>query len=159
MPNEIYDSFEEGNTLYALIWRKTDDKVYDVVAGSGTFDTYTDADIGDYDLPLSNIVDSNYYTVDFPAGIAEGIYRVQIFLQAAGSPHEDNDREIAHGEINWDGTDEITISTVTVDVGDVISDISDLDTKIDLVLTELQRVENVYDETEKAAEVVIIKNL
>lgn len=159
MPNEIYHSFEEGNTLYALIFRKTDDKVYDEDAGSGAFVTYTDADILKYDVPLANIADSNYYTVDFPAGIAEGIYRVQIFNQAAGSPHADNDREIAHGEIEWDGTVEVTLSTITVDVGDVTDDIADLDTKLDLVLTELQRVNNVYDETEEDKEVVTIKSL
>ena len=55
LSNEIWHSFEEGETLYALIWRQTDDKVYDAVAGSDTFDVYRDADIDDYDVALTNI--------------------------------------------------------------------------------------------------------
>ena len=108
MANEIWHSYEEGKTLYALIWQKTDDKVWNNT--DSQFDTYTDADIDKYDVALTNQVDSNYYTVDFPASITTaGVYRVQIFLQAAGSPHADNDVEIAQGEITWGGTAEVTI--------------------------------------------------
>jgi len=112
MSNEIYHSYDEGATLYALIWRKSDDKVYDVE--NDAFDTYTDADIDDYNIDLANIVDSDYYSVDFPAAITTaGIYRVQVMLQASGAIDADDDVAIAQGEICWDGTEEITLSMLT----------------------------------------------
>ena len=121
MANEIWHSYEEGNTLYALIWRQSDDKVYDQVAAADTFDTYTDADILTYDVPLTNHADSNYYTVDFQTDISKGVYRVQIFLQAAGSAHADNDKEVAQGEIHWNGNKEVA----SADYDDVVLNIYD----------------------------------
>lgn len=112
MPNEIYMTYDEGNTLYALIWRKTDDLVWNDLAGA--FETYTDADIDEYDIPLANQVDSDYYSVDFPAAITvEGNYRVQIMLQA-GAIDADADFGIAQGEIQWGGTSEVTLLTLSV---------------------------------------------
>ena len=149
MANEIWHSYEEGNTLYALIWRKTDDKVYDQVAAANTFDTYTDAGILTYDLPLENLDDSNYYSIDFPGDIAAGVYRVQIFLQAGGSAHADNDMEIAQGEIYWDGDAEINIYTLDTSInddiigvdGDTLESLSD---QLDEIATEENKTLNVY---------------
>lgn len=109
MANEIWHSYDEAKTLYALIWRKTDDKVYDAAAAADTFDTYTDADILDYDVPLTNHVDSDYHSVDFPSDISFGTYRVQIMEQIGGAIDADVDKAVAQGEINWDGTEEINI--------------------------------------------------
>lgn len=142
MANEIWCTFEEGQTLYALIFRKTDDKVYDVVAGSDTFDTYTDDDIDTYDLVLANLADSDYYSVDFPSGISAGTYRVQYMWQLGGSIDADADEGVFQGEIDWDGTAEITPSTIN-------TKIDTLDTNVDLVLVEQQRVNNVYDERDE----------
>jgi hypothetical protein len=119
LANEIWHSYEEGLTLYALIWRKTDDKIYDAVAGSGTFDTYTDADIDDYDVALTNHVDSDYYSADFPSGIASGTYRIQIMRQVGGSIDADADIAVAQGEFYWDGTTEIDLTTISAQVGQV----------------------------------------
>ncbi len=71
-------------------------------------------------MPLANIADSNYYTVNFPTDITTGVYRIQIFLQAGGSAHADNDTEIAQGEIYWDGTAEIDIFTLDTSINDDI---------------------------------------
>lgn len=116
MANEIWCTYEEGLVLYALIWRKTDDKVYDVVAAANTFDTYTDADIDTYDLVLANIVDSDYYSVDFPTSITTGVYRVQIMRRIGGAIDADADVGVFQGEIYWDGTAEVTPSTLNVEV-------------------------------------------
>ena len=113
--NEIYHSFDEGNTLYALIWRKSDDKVWNNT--DSTFDTYTDADIDKYDVVLANQVDSDYYSVDFPSAItstALQAYRVQIMKQVAGGINADNDIPIAQGEIQWDGSSEVDIGTINI---------------------------------------------
>jgi hypothetical protein len=108
--NEIYMTYDEGNTLYALIWRKSDDLVWNNT--DSTFDTYTDVDIDKYDVVLTQQVDSDYYSVDFPAAITgEGVYRVQVMLQP-GVIDADADFGIAQGEISWDGTAEIDIFTI-----------------------------------------------
>ncbi len=112
MSNEIYATYEEGNTLYALIWRKTDDKVWNNT--DSQFDTYTDADIDKYDVVLANQVDSDYYSVDFPSAITTvGVYRVQVMLQVGGAIDADNDIGLFQGEIAWSGTAEEDISTIT----------------------------------------------
>ncbi len=115
MANEIWHSFDEGETLYALIWRKSDDKVWNNT--DSQFDTYTDADIDKYDVVLANIVDSDYYSADFPAAITDSAlqpYRVQVMHQTGGSIDADADRAVAQGEIQWDGTSEIDIGTINI---------------------------------------------
>jgi hypothetical protein len=111
MPNEIYATYEEGNTLYALIWRKSDNLVFNNT--SNTFVTYTDAAIADLFVPLTNIEsESDFYSVDFPSeinGTDPKAYRVQVMLQVGGSPDADLDFGIFQGEIFWDGTIEIDI--------------------------------------------------
>ena len=103
-------TFDEGNTLYALIWRKSDDKVWNNT--DSQFDTYTDVDIDKYDVPLANQVDSDYYSADFPSAITgEGVYRVQVMLQP-GTIDADADFGVGQGEISWDGTAEIDIFTI-----------------------------------------------
>ena len=155
MANEIWHSYDEAGVLYALVWRQTDDKVYDRVAAANTFDTYTDADIATYNVELANIVDSDYHSVDFPSDIAAGIYRVQIMLQesaVADTPHADNDIAVAQGEIYWDGTAEINTYTLDTSInddvigadGDTFETLSD---QLDILTTEQNSVLNIYDET------------
>ena len=68
-------------------------------------------------MVLANQVDSDYYSVDFPAAITDSTlqaYRVQIMKQAAGSINADNDMAVAQGEIFWDGTSESDIGTINI---------------------------------------------
>jgi hypothetical protein len=112
LANEIYATYDEGNTLYALIWRKADDLVWNDL--SGAFETYTDADIDEYDIPLANQVDSDYYSADFPVAITgtdPEAYRVQVMLQP-GAIDADADFGIFQGEIIWDGTQEIDLGVL-----------------------------------------------
>ena len=113
MANEIWHSYQDGNTLYALIWRQTDDLIYDADAGGDNFEAYADASIGTYDIPLSEAgTTGDYYSVDFPSGISAGIYRVQVMLQAAGAPAVDTDTPVAQGEIYWSGSAEIAVEAM-----------------------------------------------
>ncbi len=115
MSNEIYHSYDEGNTLYALIWRKADDLVWNNT--DSQFDTYTDTDIDKYDVVLANQVDSDYYSVDFPSAITsttQQAYRVQIMYQVTGGIHADNDIPIAQGEIFWNGVSEVDVGTINI---------------------------------------------
>ena len=153
MANEIWHSYDETKTLYALIWRQTDDKVYDAVAAANTFDTYTDADIDDYDIPLTNHADSDYHSVDFPSDITVGVYRVQVFEQVGGSIDADDDIVVAHGEIYWDGSAELNMSSLDTKIddevigadGDTHEDLSD---QLDGLSAEDSKVLNVYGEGE-----------
>ncbi|MEE9529111.1 MAG: hypothetical protein V3V88_03580 [Dehalococcoidia bacterium] len=112
MANEIWKTYEEGNILYALIFRQSDDRVWNNT--DSQFDTYTDVDIDKYDVVLANIVDSDYYSVDYPAAIAtEGTYRVQVMLQAGGTIDADADFGIGEGEIYWNGSSEDTLISIS----------------------------------------------
>ena len=122
MANEIWHSFDEAYTLYALIWRQTDDKVYDAVAGSDTFDTYTDADIDDYDVALANHADSDYHSVDFPSDISAGVYRVQIMHQVGGAIDADADVSVGQGEIYWGGSAEINPPSLDTLLDSILED-------------------------------------
>ena len=137
MANEIYATYDEGNTLYALIWRKTDDKIN--LAGTNNFETYEEANIATYAHALTNQGDgvggySDYYTADFPATITgEGVYRVQVLLQP-GAIDADLDFGIGQGEISWDGTAEIDIFTI--------------DNSINIAIASASKQLNVYGEDE-----------
>ena len=158
MSNEIWHSYQNGSTLYALIWRQTDDKVYDAVAAADTFDVYADADIATYDVPLTEAgTTGDYYSVDFPAGISAGVYRVQIFYQP-GVIDVDADRLIAQGEIYWDGTAEINIYTSSADVDLIIAKLPDdyimgssvttsMDDEINAIVANLGQVHTTEDES------------
>lgn len=135
MANELWHSFEEGEVLYALIWRKSDDKVWNNT--DSQFDTYTDADIDKYDVVLANQVDSDYYSANFPAAITDTTqqaYRVQIMHQTGGSIDADADRAVAQAEIHWNGVSEVDIGTINI---------------------TNQTVQNIYDESTPPPIVVI----
>ena len=147
MANEIWHSADETWTLYALIWRKTDDKVWNDT--DSQFDAYTDADILKYDVPLANAADSDYHSVDFPSSITAGVYRVQVMLQVGGAIDADLDYVIAEGEIYWDGTAEINIFTLDTSIyddiigadGDTLETLSD---QLDGLSAEDSKVLNIY---------------
>lgn len=116
MANEIYTSYSDGNTLYALVWLKSGDTVWNVTTSA--FVAYVKANIGDYDIAMANVATlSDYYTVDFPVGITgtdPTSYRVQVMLQTTGAPDADLDFPLAQGEIVWNGSSEVTLGTITI---------------------------------------------
>jgi len=147
MANEIWHTFEEGNTLYALIWRQTDDKVWNNT--DSQFDVYTDADIDKYDIVLANQVDSDYYSVDFPSAVGAGIYRVQVMKQAGGSIDADDDMGVAQGELYWDGSAEIDLFTLDASINDDIigedgNTLESLSDQMDVLSAQGSRVLNRY---------------
>ena len=149
MANEIYHNFDEGNTLYAIVHKKTNDQVFDQADGGNTFEAWQDANVGNYDVAMTDH-DGDYYSVDFPTVIiTAGVYRVTIFNQVAGSPHADNDTSIAQGEIYWDGTAEIDTFTLDTTINDdVIGADSDtletLSDELDALSAEDSKVLNLY---------------
>jgi len=103
---------DEGATLYAIIWRQSNDQVC-IVAGN-TSEAWVDANIDNYDVPLTDH-DGDYYSADFPTAITTpGVYRIVIFKQAGGSPNADNDSSEFQGEFYWNGTEEENLHTITI---------------------------------------------
>lgn len=97
-----------------MIFRKADNLVWNEL--SNAFETYTDADIDEYDVPLANIVDSDYYSVDFPADItdtATQAYRVQVMLRP-GAIDADADFTVGNLEIQWNGDKEIDLGSISI---------------------------------------------
>lgn len=136
MANEIWHNFEEGKTLYALIFKKSDDKVN--IQGTNNFEAWNDANIATYDHPMTDH-DGGYYTVDFPTTITGTVlttYRISVVLQAGGSPNADSavDFRIAQGELFWDGTSEVDLGTLTITNSTIINNYDDTTSAPNLIV-------------------------
>ena len=105
MAREIRGASSSG-TLYARIintsglwWNGT------------TFEAYTAANYGNYDIAMTEQGSSNVYVADFPTGITTGgTYEYFVHRQAGGSPAE-GDAVINTGKIDWTGTASITAAS------------------------------------------------
>lgn len=117
MAGEIYATWPESATLYAVIRRLSDGAVYD--ATNAAFVTWDDADLSDYAISLTDY-DGNHYAVDFPLGIPAGQYKIDIFIQSGGSP-ADGDWTPTYGYMNWGGQAEVS----TASLEDAIEDLED----------------------------------
>ena len=112
MAGEIYSTYPEGSTLYAVVRRQSDGYVN--INGGNTFEAWVDANFlnGDYDITLTD-GDGNYYFADFPTTITtEDKYVVYIFVQVGGVP-ADGDWVLSQAWFGWDGTAEITIIEIS----------------------------------------------
>ena len=90
------------------------------------------------DVPLTAIGDMHF--VDFPIEITAGTYDVQIRLRAGATPVvlTTVDFLISQGQICWDGTAEVVISTV-----DTVVDT--INTNVTAVLTAQKTVNSSYN--------------
>ncbi len=148
MANEIWHNFSDSDNLYAFIYRRSDDKVYDVVAGSNTFDTWADGDRGDYDLKLAT-KSGDRHSVDFPSGISAGVYDVVIRLYQVEDAPALDDSDVAQGVMYWDGTAELNLFTVNTQIeddvigadGDTLESLSD---QLDGLTSSAYKRTNVY---------------
>jgi hypothetical protein len=83
MAGELYATYQgAGATLYALIRKKSDGTVWN----GSAFVSFSAGDIATYDVPLTD-QGGDYYSADFPSGIAQGVVcGVVIYEQAGGTP-------------------------------------------------------------------------
>ncbi len=105
MSREIAHGGDSAKTFYAHVYRPVDGYIYDV--GDAAFEAigaWNDARAGECDIPMTAIGDAHF--ADFPS-VAAGVYFVLVKEQAGGVPDTD-DRERGQGEMNWDGSAEIT---------------------------------------------------
>lgn len=101
MANEIHVTWPSAAaTLYAIVRKLSDATVWDVAAA--TWDTWADADIADYDIPLTDL-GGDLYAADFPAAVADGTeVRIHYYEQAGAAPAI-TDTTIGHETQYWLG--------------------------------------------------------
>jgi len=106
---EIQFHYDTSNTLYALVRLPSTGKVWDVTTGNWA--TWTDENIGDYDVPLVS-QSGMYYAANFPTGITTaGVYAVAIREQSGEAPDTEDDL-VGSGAVEWDGTAERHLAAV-----------------------------------------------
>ena len=109
MANEIRMTYDPNETLYAVIFNAAG-QVWQTTTTS--FVTYDDDSQANYDIALTEAGDdSGEYRGTFPADISAGVYSVQGWAQAGGSPDQDDDERLGGvGTMHWDGSAELAIS-------------------------------------------------
>ena len=147
MANEIFHNFPSGDSLDAYVFKKTNDQVFDEANGGNVFEVWVNGNVLNYDIPMTD-QGGNYYSVDFPSVITTaGVYRVAIAVRD-GASATIFDIRIAQGEINWNGTTEDDLTSISSDIevvnsdlvvvaSDVVSAGSDINTVLDTVRIQL----------------------
>ena len=120
MANEIQIRHTEtGSSLYAVIRNSANQYWETTLPG---FQTLSPGDWHDYEITLTEFPAGGYtYVGTFPAAIGVGLYSVDIYEQAGGSPAI-TDQLIASGEMNWSGTAEVSVVGIDSLLGNVASD-------------------------------------
>ena len=117
MANEIKAKFTANAVdLYACVFNSLK-QVYDVVGASWV--TWDDANIGNYDIALSENGGGGLYFADFPA-LAAGVYTVVVYQGSQIAA----DEVIGSGVMNWDGTAEIVYSGSVKLAADGLDDVA-----------------------------------
>jgi len=151
MANEIGISFASGSTLYACRFKAngevfiTDGSASEVWGSSGH-----DAD--DYDVSLSESGSSGHFVGDFDASdnIADGVYKVVVYLQEGANPADD-ETPLYQGVINWKSDNALTRKDIDDKLDDIIGadgdsletlsdQIDDIGTDTDTIITNQQLV-------------------
>ena len=139
MSKEIWQSYATGSNLYALIYEPSTGKIFNNATNAfEAIGTWNDARVDACDVPLTAIGDMHF--VDFPVEITTaGTYDVQIRLRAGATPVvlTTVDFLISQGQICWDGTAEVLVSTV-----DTVVDT--INTNVTTVLTVQKTVNSTY---------------
>ena len=180
MSNEIAHNFTPNLTLYLCRFQLDGD----VFLTSGASDEEWGAggnDADDYDVTMTEKGNSGHYVGDFDTSenIAEGQYRVTVYLQTGAAPI-DADLAIAQGVGTWDGAEfhffadcataaevaaahavtdaDIAASHVTTDALITSSHVT-TDALIAALAVVERLVKNVYGPNEETAEGVTPENL
>jgi hypothetical protein len=109
--NELELTYQGSATIYAVIRRHDDSKVYN--AATAAFDTWADESLGDYDIALTD-EGGDLYQGDWPADITAGQYRVMYYQQSGGSPAT-SDLLLATTDAYWNGSAIVEASSVELD--------------------------------------------
>lgn len=111
MANELELTYQGGATLYAIIRRHSDAKVWSVAAGA--FATWADGSIDDYDIALTDR-SGDVYQGDWPSTMAAARCRVVYYRRGGGTPAT-TDLLLNTADVYWDGTIVSAPQGVTLD--------------------------------------------
>lgn len=160
MSNEVAFDYTSGSTLYFCRFRP-DGQVF--ISDGSAAETWGTSghDADNYDVTLTEAGSSGHYVghFDTPGNIANGTYRVTIYVQSGENP-ADADVAIAHGIIFWKGST-INLGTInsvcdaikerTDNLPDDPADDSDIDDTLAEILAAQRTVKNVIDESSEGA--------
>ena len=121
MADEFTINSINGLTFYGVRWQKDGDVFLTDGSSDETWGT-GGRDADDYDVAMTEEDASGHYKADFDASsnIAAGVYDVAVFRQIGANPvNVPTDVPVFQGEINWDGTNEINLSTIVGSMGQV----------------------------------------
>lgn len=114
MAQEIWLQYSSGKNLYACRFQEDGDVF--LTDGSAAEVWGTGGHTADsYDVAMTEEDSSGHYTASFDASanIGQGRYRVVVFKREGASPNAAADPAIAEGVIEWNGTAEVTLGTVS----------------------------------------------
>jgi len=116
------------------------------------------SDADTYDVPMTEVLSgsgqSRHYTGVFNEDgniLTAGVYRICIYLQDGGSP-ADTDLPIGRGELYWDGSAEVDIYTLDVDIDAIAATVSGIEGTVNSLEEEQDTVKNVYGSDEDTAD-------
>ena len=123
MSDEITHNTKTGLNLYACRFQPNGDVFLTSGASDEVWGT-SSRDADDYDVTMTEEDSSGHYKADFDASAnitGAASYPVTIYRRLTGTPI-DSDPAIAQGEIAWDGTAEINLSTISIDIDSLNAD-------------------------------------
>jgi len=141
--NEIFVLYSQSTSanIYCLIRKASDLTVYE--PSTGTFVTWVDANIDDYDIPLT-YQSSDIYAVDHPA-VAVDSYIISIYLQAGATPSLTLDTRLDGYNYSWDGANIVPVSgSVVLDTYSLIT-LNDAKTYMGISLTDTTQDDRIKD--------------
>lgn len=106
MANEFRPHYVTGRTLYAVLIRAGDGKVWN----GATWESLAAANWGTYAVTLTEQSTTGYYYGSMPAGQAAGLYDVSYFLRAGGSPAT-ADALVGTQSLDWTGAADASVSS------------------------------------------------
>jgi len=114
MSDEITHNAGPGLNLYAVRWQPNGNVFLTNGASDEVWGT-AGRDADDYDVAMTEEDSSGHYKADFDASgnIAAGEYPITIY-QRGGAAAADADLPIGQGSLSWDGTAEITLSSLSI---------------------------------------------
>jgi hypothetical protein len=109
MSNELSITYPTGNTLYAIL-----ENAVGQVYNGAAFEAPINANWLTYDVAMTEAGTTGIYLGDMPV-ITAGVYYFTVRLQAGGAPAV-GDIGLGTGQIQWNGTIELPLSSVATSV-------------------------------------------
>jgi len=106
MANELRPHYQSGKALYAVLIRAADGLVWN---GTG-WESLAAANWGTYAVTLTEQSTTGFYYGSMPAAQAAGLYDVNYFLRAGGSPAT-GDTLVSQQSIDWSGVADAAVSS------------------------------------------------